>query len=120
MGGRSRPADGNGIKSSIEEERIMAKAYLVVEIDTHDQAAMADYRTKTPESIGRFGGRFIVRGGKTETLEGGWNPPRLVVIEFPSLAKAQEFYRSDYYAPLLKQRLAAGTSKAILAEGVAE
>jgi uncharacterized protein (DUF1330 family) len=98
----------------------MAKAYLIVEVDTHDEASMADYRTKTPEAIGRFGGRFIVRGGTTESLEGGWAPPRLVMIEFPSMAKAKEFYTSAHYAPLLKQRLAAGTCRAILAEGVPE
>jgi uncharacterized protein (DUF1330 family) len=98
----------------------MAKAYLIVEVDTHDQAAMADYRTKTPEAIARFDGKFMVRGGKTETLEGGWTPSRIVMIEFPSLKKAQEFYYSDHYKPLLAQRLAAGKSKAILVEGVAE
>lgn len=95
------------------------KAYLIVEIDTKNPQMMADYRTKTPGAIAQFGGRFIVRGGATETLEGGWAPPRVVVIEFPSMEKAREFYRSDTYAPLLKQRLAAGASKAILVEGIA-
>src|SRR3569832_562326 len=98
----------------------MAFVFLFVVVVFFVEAAMADYRTKTPDAIARFGGKFVVFGGKTETLEGGWAPPRLVMIEFPSLAKAQEFYRSDYYAPLLKQRLAAGTCRAIFAEGVPE
>ena len=95
------------------------KAYLIVEIDTKKPEMMADYRTKTPAAIAAFGGKFIVRGGATETLEGGWKPSRIVVIEFPSMDKAREFYKSDTYAPLLKQRMAAGASKAIFVEGVA-
>ena len=95
------------------------KAYLIVEIDTKKPELMADYRTKTPAAIAEFGGRFIVRGGACETLEGGWTPPRVVVIEFPSMERARAFYRSATYAPLLKQRLEAGDSKAILIEGIA-
>jgi uncharacterized protein (DUF1330 family) len=95
------------------------KAYLIVEVDTKKPEMMADYRTKTPAAIAEFGGKFIVRGGAIETLEGGWKPPRIVVVEFPSMAKAREFYKSGTYAPLLKQRLAAGESRAIFVEGVA-
>lgn len=95
------------------------KAYLIVEVDTKNPEMMADYRTKTPGAIAEFGGKFIVRGGACETLEGGWRPPRVVIIEFPSMEQARKFYHSDIYAPLLKQRMAAGSSKAILIEGVA-
>ena len=95
------------------------KAYLIVEVDTKKPELMADYRTKTPGAIAEFGGKFIVRGGACETLEGGWAPPRIVVIEFPNMVKAHEFYHSKTYAPLLKQRLEAGASKAIFVEGVA-
>lgn len=93
------------------------KAYMVVEIDTTNPELMADYRTKTPAAIAEFGGRFIVRGGACETLEGGWTPPRLVIIEFPSMEKAKAFYASETYKPLLAQRLAAGRSRAVLIEG---
>lgn len=98
----------------------MAKGYLIVEIDTVDPELMVRYREKTPDAIAAFGGRFIVRGGASQTLEGDWKPPRIVVIEFPSVAKAREFYGSDLYKPLLEMRLRAGRSKAVLVEGVAE
>lgn len=92
-------------------------AYMIVEVDTTDEALMTEYRKHTPGAIARFGGKFIVRGGKTRTLEGGWTPPRVVVIEFPSYEKAEEFYGSEHYKPLLEMRLKAGKSKAILVDG---
>lgn len=92
-------------------------AYIIVEIDTTDEALMTEYRKHTPGAVAKFGGKFIVRGGKTRTLEGGWTPPRVVVLEFPTYAQAEEFYDSDHYKPLLEMRLKAGRSKAILVDG---
>jgi uncharacterized protein (DUF1330 family) len=92
-------------------------AYIIVEVETTDEALMAEYRKHTPGAIAKFGGKFIVRGGKTKTLEGGWTPPRVVVLEFPSYEKAEEFYYSDHYKPILAMRLKAGKSKAILVDG---
>ena len=93
-------------------------AYIIVEVETTDEALMAEYRKHTPGAIAKFGGKFIVRGGKTKTLEGGWVPPRVVVLEFPDYAKAEEFYSSDHYKPILAMRLKAGKSKAILVDGL--
>jgi uncharacterized protein (DUF1330 family) len=93
-------------------------AYLIVEVETTDEALMAEYRKHTPGAIARFGGKFIVRGGRTRTVEGGWMPSRIVVIEFPSYAKAEEFYDSDHYKPILAMRLKAGKSKAVIVDGV--
>ena len=93
-------------------------AYLIVEVETTDEALMAEYRKHTPGAIAKFGGKFIVRGGKTRTVEGGWTPSRLVVIEFPSFAKAEEFYDSEHYKPLLAMRLKAGKSKAVIVDGL--
>jgi len=59
---------------------------MIVEVDTTDEALMTEYRKHTPGAIAKFGGKFIVRGGKTRSLEGGWTPKRMVVIEFPSYA----------------------------------
>ena len=92
-------------------------AYIIVEVDTTDEALMTEYRKHTPGAVAKFGGKFIVRGGKTRTLEGGWTPPRIVVLEFPSYEKAAEFYDSDHYKPILAMRLKAGKSKAILVDG---
>jgi uncharacterized protein (DUF1330 family) len=90
---------------------------MIVEVETTDEAQMAEYRKHTPGAIARFGGKFIVRGGKTRALEGGWSPKRMVVIEFPSYQKAEEFYDSEHYKPLLEMRLKAGKSRAVIVDG---
>ena len=92
-------------------------AYIIVEVETTDEALMAEYRKHTPGAIARFGGKFIVRGGKTRTLEGGWTPSRVVVLEFPDYEKAEAFYHGEHYQPILAMRLKAGKSKAILVDG---
>lgn len=93
-------------------------AYLIVEVETTDAELMAEYRKHTPGLIAKFGGKFIVRGGETEALEGGWTPPRLVMIEFPDMAAARRFYHSEEYKPVLAMRLKAGNCRAVLADGV--
>lgn len=98
----------------------MPKAYLIVEVETTDPELMAKYREGTPAAIARHGGRFIVRGGACQTMEGDWTPQRVVVIEFPSVQKAKDFYACPHYKPLLDMRLKAGRSRMILAEGVPE
>ena len=71
-----------------------------------------------PATIAKYGGRFIVRGGKFETLEGNWNPKRLVVLAFPSGEQAKRWYDSAEYRPLKAMRLKASESNLILVEGV--
>lgn len=95
-------------------------AYILAEIgEIHDQATYDQYRAQTPGCIAKFGGRFIVRGGKTEAVEGDWRPGRLVVIEFPDMATAKKFYDSPEYRKILPLRLKASRGgKVIFAEGV--
>ena len=93
-------------------------AYMIVEVETHDAELMAEYRKHTPGLVAKYGGRFIVRGGETETLEGDWRPPRIVVLEFPDMAAARRFYNADDYRPVLDMRLRAGRSRAILVDGM--
>jgi uncharacterized protein (DUF1330 family) len=92
-------------------------AYLIAEIDVHDAALFEEYRKLVPATIARHGGKYLVRGGATETLEGGWTPKRMVVLEFPSLEQARKWYHSADYAPALAMRLKAARTKAILVEG---
>ena len=94
-------------------------AYMIVEVETTDEALMAEYRKHTPGLVAKFGGKFIVRGGKTRTLEGGWTPSRVVVLEFPDYAAAERFYDSADYKPVLDMRLQEGKSKAIIVDGYA-
>jgi uncharacterized protein (DUF1330 family) len=92
-------------------------AYLIGEIDVTDPAGYEDYRKQVLAVVTKYGGRFIVRGGKVDSKEGGWAPKRIVVLEFPSLEQAQKFYHSPEYAPLIKLRQRASKGKIILVEG---
>jgi uncharacterized protein (DUF1330 family) len=93
-------------------------AYIIAEIDITDAAAYEDYRKRVPDVIARYGGKYIVRGGKVESLEGGWSPKRIAVLEFPSMEQALKFYRSAEYAPLIKVRQKASRGKLVIVEGV--
>jgi len=92
-------------------------AYVIAEIEVTDPVAYEEYRRQVPAVVTKFGGRFIVRGGKIDPKEGGWTPQRIVVVEFPSLAQAQKWYDSPDYAPLIKLRQKASKGKLILVEG---
>jgi uncharacterized protein (DUF1330 family) len=93
-------------------------AYVIAEIDITDPKAYEEYRAKVPGVIAKYGGKFIVRGGKVEPLEGGWQPKRLAVIEFASMKQALEFHRSEDYAPLMKLRQRASRGKVLIVEGI--
>jgi uncharacterized protein (DUF1330 family) len=93
-------------------------AYVVADIDITDPKAYEEYRAKVPAVIAKYGGRYIVRGGKIEQLEGGWQPKRLAVLEFPTLDQALKFYRSEEYAPLIKLRQRASRGKIVVVEGL--
>jgi uncharacterized protein (DUF1330 family) len=92
-------------------------AYVIGEIEVTDPSTYEDYRKQVPAVVSKYGGKFVVRGGKVETLEGGWAPKRLVVLEFPSLEQAQKWYRSPEYAPLIKLRQSASRGKLLIVEG---
>ena len=93
-------------------------AYLIADIEVTDAAAFERYRTGVPAVIEHFGGRYVVRGGATQNLEGDWQPRRMVILEFPTMEKLKAFYDSDDYAELLAARLAATDSRTLLVEGV--
>jgi uncharacterized protein (DUF1330 family) len=97
----------------------MAKAYLIAEVDVHDPEHYANYTAKTPDAIARHGGKFIVRGGTWDALEGETPKGRVVVIEFPSLDAARAFYKSDDYQPLIPIRQSASNGRMFLVEGTA-
>jgi uncharacterized protein (DUF1330 family) len=93
-------------------------AYLIAEIDVHDPAAFEEYRKRVPATIAAYGGRYLVRGGNTEVVEGSWKPKRLIVLEFPSMARAREWYASADYQAVLPLRTRASAGDAIFVEGV--
>jgi uncharacterized protein (DUF1330 family) len=94
-------------------------AYIVVQVTVTEPAGYDEYKKMVPASLAAYGGKFVVRGGACETLEGSWAPGRLVVLQFPSVAKAKQWWASDEYrdAKALRQRTA--KTEMIVVEGVA-
>jgi uncharacterized protein (DUF1330 family) len=94
-------------------------AYLIANIEVTDPAGFERYRAEVPPVIAAHGGRYLVRGGAQEHVEGAMPLKRLVILEFPSMAAACGFYDSADYAPLLKMRLDSTNSEVVLVEGYA-
>jgi uncharacterized protein (DUF1330 family) len=92
-------------------------AYIIADIQVTDPASYDQYRPLAAASIARFGGRFAVRGGKIDLLEGAPEPERIVVIEFPDAATARRWYSSEEYQKALKIRQAASCGRVFLVEG---
>ena len=93
-------------------------AYLVVDIDVTDPARFEEYKKLAPAAIAKYGGRYIIRGGAYEALEGNWKPQRLTIVEFDSMEKAKAFYASPEYAVAIKARAGAANFKALVVQGV--
>ncbi len=91
--------------------------YIIVEIKINDPVQYEEYRKLTPISLAAYQGKFIVRGGKTETLEGDWDPQRIVVLEFPNTELAKKWWASEEYAPAKAIRQRTAKTKMILVEG---
>ena len=93
-------------------------AYVILDIDVHDPAQYEEYKKLSPASIATYGGKFIVRGGKTETLEGDWSPSRLVVLQFDSVDRAKAWINSEEYREARAMRHKTSTSQAVVVEGL--
>jgi uncharacterized protein (DUF1330 family) len=93
-------------------------AYVIADVQITDPERYADYTAHTPESIARHGGRWVARGGSTHVLEGEWAPGRIVVIEFPNVVAALEWFNSDDYQELAAIRREASTARIVVVEGV--
>lgn len=93
-------------------------AYLIFDIHVTDPETYAEYKDLAPAAIAMYGGKYLARGGRTETLEGEWQPGRMVILEFPTVEQAKAWLESAEYAPARRLRHAAATSKMVLVEGV--
>ena len=93
-------------------------AYVVVEIEVLDEARYETYKQLVPPTLAAYGGRFLVRGGAVETLEGEWSPPRFVILEFPSVAQARAWWASAEYAEAKALRQATARTQMILVAGL--
>ena len=93
-------------------------AFVIANITIVDPVRYEDYRRMVPATLVPFGGRFVVRGGQTEVLEGEWRPARLVLLEFPSVERARAWWNSPEYAEARALRQATSTGTLIILEGV--
>ena len=92
-------------------------AYLFANVDVTDAVGYEQYRQRVSATIEAHGGRYVVRGGATEVLEGDWMPKRLVILEFPDMARLKAWYHSPEYRPLLELRQRTATSTLVAVEG---
>jgi uncharacterized protein (DUF1330 family) len=94
----------------------MAKAYWIARVDVHNQDGYQPYAAANPAIFKKFGGRFVVRAGKAEAVE-GQSRSRQVVIEFPDYATAMACYQSPEYQENIKRRLPHSTADLVIVEG---
>lgn len=97
----------------------MAAYFFVDVVEITDRAKLDEYRKHVPPLIAKFGGRYLVAGGKVDVVEGTWRPTFPVLIEFPNLAEARRWYDSEEYRELKAMRLEATRGSGVFFEGVA-
>ena len=93
-------------------------AYMIVNLDVKDSTAYEEYKAKVPALILKHGGKYLVRGGKFDVIEGDWNPTRLVLFEFPSVAAAKAFLDDPAYQPLKALRQRVSKADIVVMEGL--
>lgn len=91
--------------------------YVIIQAEIIDQQRFSQYLEKSPEIIARYGGRYIARGGETFVFEGDETKQRVVIIEFPSLEKAEEWYYSEEYQEIKALREGSAIGSLIAVEG---
>ncbi|WP_315785045.1 MULTISPECIES: DUF1330 domain-containing protein [unclassified Bradyrhizobium] len=94
-------------------------AYVISEVEVRDAEVMERYRSLAARSIAQHGGRYLVRGGPAEIIEGGPPAKTLIIVEFPSMARLREWYASPEYAEALGVRRKALDRRLVFVEGIA-
>jgi uncharacterized protein (DUF1330 family) len=93
-------------------------AYVIGDVrDAWDAEALAEYRRRNTDAVAKHGGRFVIRGGEIELLEGEWDTRRIVVMEFPDVAAARAWWSSEDYEAIKPLRRGASDTNIILVEG---
>jgi uncharacterized protein (DUF1330 family) len=93
-------------------------AYVIVDIEVNNPEQYEEYKRLVPESIKAFGGRYLVRGGEIETLEGSWSPQRIVLLQFDSIEQARAWRQSPQYQDIHRMRTTYARSNMVVVEGV--
>jgi uncharacterized protein (DUF1330 family) len=95
-------------------------AYVIVDITVRDRETYERYKQLAAPAVAAYGGRYLVRGGASESLEGSWQPARFVILEFPSVQKGRAWWASPEYAPAKALRQTCADTEMLLVEGVPE
>jgi uncharacterized protein (DUF1330 family) len=93
-------------------------AYIIAEVEVTNSEVFEQYRSQVSGTIEQYGGAYLVRGGAVERAEGDWNPKRLVILRFESMARAKEWYDSEEYRGPKALRHQSANTNLILVEGV--
>ena len=93
-------------------------AYVIVEIEIVDPTGYEKYKRLAGATVEKYGGKYIVRGGPAETLEGDWKPKRIVVLEFPTMERAKEWLNCEEYREPRKMRHRTAKTNMVLVEGL--
>jgi uncharacterized protein (DUF1330 family) len=92
-------------------------AYVINDMEITDPQRFEEYKRLSPATVAAYGGRFLARGGAVSTMEGDWQPRRLVMLEFPSMAQAQAWLDSPEYAPARRLRQLSANSRMVVIDG---
>jgi uncharacterized protein (DUF1330 family) len=93
-------------------------AYVIVDISVTDPIRYEEYKKLAPPAVELYGGKYVARGGKSETLEGDWSPSRLVILQFENIEQAKKWLNSPEYSGARKLRHETATSNMVVIEGV--
>jgi uncharacterized protein (DUF1330 family) len=93
-------------------------AYVIAQTDAAEPEAVAEYRERVPAIIAQYGGSYVVRGGASATLEGDWDPERVIVLRFDDAAAARRWYDSPEYSELRALRTGDSHTDMIVVDGV--
>ena len=107
---------GTGLRIATAQAK--PHAFIVAEVDVHDTAAYRPYAQRASQIVTQYGGHYIVRGGKTESIEGAKPANRIAIIEFPSLEALDRFESSPEYRAVVDIRHKNATSRVFAVEGV--
>jgi uncharacterized protein (DUF1330 family) len=98
--------------------RIKMTAYIVLDIEVKNADRYAEYRGLASPTVAQCGGKYIVRGGRAENLEGDWSPSRIVILQFESVEQAKKWLNSPEYKPAMNLRHQTAVTRSIIVEGV--
>jgi uncharacterized protein (DUF1330 family) len=93
-------------------------AYVIIDIEIHSTEPYEEYKRLAPSSISAYGGRYLIRGGEVQILEGEWKPKRCVVLEFPSVEQAKAWWNSREYAAAKALRQSCSETQMVVVDGM--